>query len=280
MSVLYPGQTLMERLPAIYQGDSLRSPQGTDSFVRAIVGVLETTTQNIDARIASMGSLIHPTRAPSEWLDVIARWLGLPWDDALSIDQKRAIVGRADVLTKSRGTRAGLEALLTCLMPGWPVRFRVTDATADFGFAIAGGDGCAGSRLPAMLAGLSKWSPELNSRAVLGYIRLPCPGQIDDGVARFAGRVRVEIAATASERKAWSPWLPDLISAMVPLTARLQLVWISRHALRTNRLDGTMTLEADPITHLGTDAITGVARLPQAGSRLSSMGPAITTTAR
>ena len=113
-----------------------------------------------------------------------------------------------------------------------------------------------------------------------GIDRTGAADVIDDGVARFAGRVRVEIAATASERKAWSPWLPDLISAMVPLTARLQLVWISRHALRTNRLDGTMTLEADPITHLGTDAITGVARLPQAGSRLSSMGPAITTTAR
>ena len=118
------------------------------------------------------------------------------------------------------------------------------------------------------------------SRAVLGYMRLPCPGQIDDGVGRLAGRVRVEIAATAGERKAWSPWLPGLIAAMVPLTARLQLVWISGHALRTDRLDGTMKLEADPIAHLGTDAITGVARLPETGSRLSSTGPAITTTAR
>jgi phage tail-like protein len=280
VSVLYPGQTLMERLPAIYQDNRLRSTDATNTFLRSIVGVLEATTQNIDTRIASMGSHIHPTTAPSEWLDVIARWLGLPWDDALEIEQKRAIVGKAEDLTRWRGTRAGLEGLLTCVVPGSPAGFRVTDATADVGFAMVGGDGCAGSRLPAMLVGLSRWSPELDARAVLGHLRLPCPGQIDDAVGRLAGSVRVEIAATAAERKAWSPWLPGVMATMVPLTARLQLVWVSRHALRTDRLDGTMTLETDPIAHLGTDAITGVARLPETGSRLSSTGPAMTTTAR
>jgi phage tail-like protein len=280
VSVLYPGKTLMEHLPAIYQGDSLRSPEGTDTFLRSLVGVLEATTQNIDTRISSMGGYIHPTTAPSAWLDFIARWLGLPWDDGLAIEQKRAIVGRTGDLTRWRGTRAGLEALLSSLMPGTPAPFRVTDATADFGFAMVGGDGCAGSRLPAMLGGGSRWTPELDARAVLGYMRLPCPGQTDDAARPVAGRVGVEIAATAAERKAWSPWLSRLITAMLPLTARLQLVWTTRHALRTNRLDGTMALEADPIARLGTDAITGIARLPETGSRLSSTGPTITTTAR
>jgi phage tail-like protein len=280
LSVLYPGLSLMEHLPAIYQADGPRAPKSANSFLRSLVGVLEATTQDIDSRIASMGSYIHPATAPSEWLDFIARWLGLPWDDALSIAQKRAIVNRAEELTKWRGTRAGLEALLACLMPGSPAPFRVIDATADFGFATVGGDGCSGSRLPAMLAGLSRWSPELNSRAVLGSMRLPCPGQVDDGVGRLAGRVRVEIAAAAAERNAWSPWLPALVAAMVPLTARAQLVWVSPNARRTGRLDGTMALEADPLAHLGTDAVTGVARLPETGSRLSLAGPSITTTAR
>jgi hypothetical protein len=92
--------------------------------------------------------------------------------------------------------------------------------------------------------------------------------------------VRVEIAAAAAERNAWSPWLPALVAAMVPLTARAQLVWVSPNARRTGRLDGTMALEADPLAHLGTDAVTGVARLPETGSRLSLAGPSITTTAR
>jgi hypothetical protein len=62
---------------------------------------------------------------------------------------------------------------------------------------------------------------------------------------------------------------------MVPLTARVELRWVTAHALRTNRLDGTMTLEPAPTPHLGTDAITSLARLPERRTRLSAAGPII-----
>ena len=125
---------------------------------------------------------MHPSTAAGPWLDFIARWLGLPWDDALAEEQKRRIVARASDLARGRGTRAGLETLLDCLMPGTPRRFRVTDATADFGFATVGGEACRGSALPALLGGRTQWSAELDSSAVLGRMRLPCAGQLDDGV--------------------------------------------------------------------------------------------------
>lgn len=268
LAVLYPGRTLMEDLPAIYQ----KEEQRPDSFLRALVGVLETTTQGLDSRIGSMGRQIHPLTAPEPWLDFIARWLGVPWDDALTLKQKRAVVMRAPGIAKDRGTRAGLEALLDALIPGSPRRFRVTDATADSGFAVVGGESCAGSALPAMLGGRTRWTPELNSRAVLGYMRLPCAGQLDDGAWQLAGNVQVQVAATVGERKAWSPWLLALITEMVPLTARVKLRWTTAQALRSNRLDGTMTLESPPMPHLGTDAITGLAHLPERGVRLSACG--------
>src|SRR5262249_50652978 len=50
LDVRYPGRTLMEHLPAIYQRDEAQP----DSFLRSLVGVLETTTQGLDERIASM----------------------------------------------------------------------------------------------------------------------------------------------------------------------------------------------------------------------------------
>ncbi len=84
LDVLYPGRTLMENLPAIYQVEETKP----DSFLRSLVGVLETTTQGIDDRIAAMGSLINPTTAPEPWLNFIARWIGVPWDDALTRKQK------------------------------------------------------------------------------------------------------------------------------------------------------------------------------------------------
>ena len=53
---------------------------------------------------------------------------------------------RAGDLAKGRGTWAGLETLLDALIPGTPRRFRVIDATADFGFAILGDATGAGRR--------------------------------------------------------------------------------------------------------------------------------------
>lgn len=276
LNVLYPGRTLMEDLPAIYQ----REESIPNSFLRKLVGVLETTTQGIDARIASMGSQIHPATARESWLDFIARWLGVPWDDGLTLKQKRAIVMRAPDLAKTRGTRAGLEVLLESLIPGKPPRFRVTDATADNGFAIVGGASCEGSRLPAMLGGYTRWRPELGSGAVLGSMRLPCPDQLDDGAWQLAGTVEVEVAATAEERAAWKPWLRALIEQMIPLTARLKFRWVTAWSLRSDRLDDTITLEDPPEPHLGTDAITGLARLPEQPLRLSACGEPIGTRLR
>ncbi|MGZ5442165.1 MAG: phage tail protein [Thermoanaerobaculia bacterium] len=270
LAVLYPGRTLMENLPAIYQ----RAEAQPGSFLRALVGVLEATTGNLDGRIALMGSRIHPSTAPEEWLDFVARWLGVPWDDGLSPEQKQAIVRHAPELALGRGTRAGLEALLESLIPGTPRRFRVTDATADFGFAIAG------NALPAMLGGFTRWSAELDSQAVLGFMRLPCAGQVDDGTWRLAGKVRVEVAASAEERGAWEPWLLALITGMVPLTAHVELRFVGPQALRGNRLDGALTLESPPAPLLGSGAVTGLVRLPERGARLSATGPDIGTRLR
>jgi phage tail-like protein len=276
LAVFYPGRTLMEDLPSIYQ----REEDRPNSFLRSLVGVLETTTQGLDASIGAMGSKINPDTAPEPWLDFIARWLGVPWDDGLSVEQKRAIVNQSSELAKGRGTRAGLEAFLEALIPGSPKRYRVTDATADFGFAMVGGNSCAGSALPAMLGGYTRWRSELDVCAVLDHTRLPCAGQLDDGVWQIAGTVRVEVVATAIERKAWEPWLPSLIKEMVPLTARVELRWVIAQTLRTNRLDGTMKLESAPAPHLGNDAITSLARLPQRGVRLSDPGATVGTRLR
>jgi phage tail-like protein len=268
LAVLYPGNSLMENLPAIYR----RAEAQPGTFLRSLVGVLESTTQGLDARIASLASHVHPATAAGPWLDFIARWLGLPWDDALAEEQKRCIVTRASAIARDRGTRAGLETLLDCLLPGTPRRFRIIDSTADIGFAIVGGEACPGSVLPAMLGGNTQWSRELGASAVLGRIRLPCPGQVDDGVRHIAGVVRIDVAASAAERRAWGPWLPRLVNELVPLTARVQLRWVGPQALRGARLDGLFVLQPTPTPHLGSDAVTGVARLPECGSRITSTG--------
>jgi hypothetical protein len=224
-----------------------------------------------------MSALLRADTAPDAWLNFIARWLGIPWDDALNIAQKRCLLKHAADLARDRGTRSGLETLLRCLIPGSGPRYRITDATAEFGFAMVGSSTCPGSALPAILGGATRWNSALDMNAVLGYTRLPCDGFIDDPAARFAGRIRIEIAATAEERRQWEPWLRTLILEMVPLTSRVQLLWVSASLLSSQELDGTLSLEPVPWAHLDTDAITGLARLPEGRIRLSSCGPAINT---
>ena len=273
LNVLHPGDSLMENLPAIYR----RAEAQPGSFLRRLVGVLETTTQGLDASIASLASHVHPATATGPWLDFIARWLGLPWDDALYEKQKRRIITRASDIARDRGTRAGLETLLECLLPGPPPRFRIIDSTADVGFATVGGGACLGSALPAMLGGSTQWSTQLGSTAKVGLMRLPCPGQFEDGVRQIAGVVRIDIAASGEERRAWEPWLPALVNEFVPLTARVRLRWVNPQALRSTPLAGSLVLSGPPKPHLGSDAVIGVVRLPERGSRITSTGADIGT---
>lgn len=255
--VHYPGSILIDNLPAIYR----RGEFETGNFLRGLVGVLETTTQDLDARIADLGYNIHPQTAPPEWLDFIARWMGLPWDDSLSLDQKRRIVGNGEALAGAHGTRHGLTILLEALLPEQPRRFRIVDLIVDYGLARLTGGGRTGACLPALLAGLPKTATELGNKAILGAARLPC-GEPEGETMRFLGRIRIDLALDSVEQRTWSPWLGNLIASMLPATARAELRWLGRAALANRiELSDGLQLDDEPLVHLGIDAVTGAARL-------------------
>lgn len=256
LAVHYPGQTLIEKLPAIYR----RSAIGEGDFLRALMGTLEAGSQQLDAVIGTLGRRINPESASGEWLGFVADWLGLPWDDSLSLDQKRRLAASAAALARGRGTRAGLEALLAAIVPGDPPRYRIVDTTAEFGIAMVGGTRCAGSGLPALLAGLPANALELGGKAVLGRGRLPC-GEAEGDTARLLGHIRIEIAASGEERRAWSPWLATLVEAMLPASARARIVWVQPASFTAGQLHEGLTLESGEALRLGSHALAGPARL-------------------
>lgn len=266
LDVLHPDESLMQSLPAVYR----RQAEQPGDFLRSLVGLLETSTQGLDRRIDSLGDLLDPALADEAWLDAIAGWIGMPWDDSLPIAAKRALLAAAETLQSARGTRRGLEALLSAVLP--PGRARIVDLFSDHGFARLG-CGDAPLRLPAMLGGLAPGWLVLGRKARLGRGRLSPDGAIDCG-ARFAGIVVVELAATSTERRAWS-WLRPLLEQFMPLTARLQLRWIGPRETGTDRvLHAELTLEAEPTSRLGDESVVGRMRLP--GDRvmpLDATGP-------
>lgn len=268
LEVIYPGRSLMDALPAIYR----RTDRQPGDFLRGLVGVLEATSQQMDARIRTLGARIHPDTAPKEWLDYTAQWLGLPWHESLDLAQKRCIARHGAALAATRGTRAGLELLLGCIAPGTPRRYRVVDATADFGLATVAGLGCEGSRLPAILGGYAGPGPELGTRLILNATRLPCGNDADDDSSYLVGRLRVDVAATADERQRWSPWLESLIADMVPVSARMTVRWLPPDTFQDQ---DDIVLDGPRAPLLGTDSVTGKSYLPDNETPLTFPGTAI-----
>ena len=119
------------------------------------------------------------------------------------------------------GTRAGLETLLESLIPErrggsaspTPPRISALRPSAAAPVAAARSRRCSAAH-----AGAPSW---IRARCS-AHMRLPCAGQLDDGTWRLAGQIRVDVAASAEERRGWEPWLLTLINEMVPLTARVR----------------------------------------------------------
>ena len=250
LRVLYPDRSLMQALPSIYRNEQ---PQ---DFLRALVGVLETTTQGIDRRIATLGRLIDPATADAEWLDYTARWLGLPWDDGLALAQKRALMRAAPAILATRGTRQALLTMLACLFPQQPPVYRVRDSSDLEPLRVGG------AALPALLGGLPSSVTVLRRKAILGLARLPDPAAADAGVSPPA-RVTVDITLPRRQREQARQWLPALVEALVPVTARALLRWRDAGPAGSGTTAGVnLVLAEPPDARLGEDATINAARLP------------------
>jgi hypothetical protein len=151
--------------------------------------------------------------------------------------------------------------LLASLFPGSPARFRISDMDVDFGFVTLGGKRCQGSALPAVLAGLPRSATVLSRKTILGSARLPCAGAMPSATRGLAGRLRIDMRVDNATRRAAEPWLARLIDSMVPANLRVELRWLG--PMLDADPDGGRLLLAAPQPHLGRDAITGFARLPQ-----------------
>jgi phage tail-like protein len=217
LRVLYPDASLMQRLPGVFRG-SKNDPTG---FLRSIVGVLETTSQRIDDKIRGLGAQIDPSSAPEVWLDEIAGWLDLPWEDALPPDAKRRLAIDAGPLLEMRGTRRGLTLLLRALI-GPAGRVVVDDPTVDHPPLRLAGDGCDGARLPMLLAGARADAPVLGGHAVIGRV---CLGASCDPLQCITPAVVIQIEASPSARRALGSLLQRIVANYVPAGLKVVVRW-------------------------------------------------------
>jgi phage tail-like protein len=268
LRVLYPNVSLAENLPAIFSNPQ-DDPGG---FLRRLVGVLETTTQSVDARIRSIAAHVDPDRAPPVWLDYVARWLDLPWDDGLPAEARRRVLQQAGPILDQRGTRAGLDLLLRSLL-GPRGSVRILDVTAEHAAVRLG----AGVTLPALLAGSSPRVVTLSAKSRLGQARLSCQATDADPLAPLIPELRILLTTDRTTQRALADLLPRLLEPYLPAGVRLVLRW----RLVSPRLpaagDGdTLVLDGNGPAALGDDSRLG--RTVLAGrdaNRIDDGGPQI-----
>ena len=260
LRVLYPEISIIENIPGVFRGEQ-NDPTGE---LRAIVGVLEATTQDLDARIRGIASFLDPDTAPVEWLDYVARWIALPWDDELPEGAKRSILAHAGEILDRRGTRAGLTTLLRALAgPGAIVD--ITDTTADFAPLIVG-CGRDGGTFPGLLAGASRRAPILDETAVLGRARLCGDG---DPLAPIVPTLRIRVWAAAGAA-GLGALARRVLLQYVPAGVRVILRWRDASLSPADRIgeDG-LALDADGPGRVGQTSAIG--RTILGGTRVTEL---------
>ncbi len=261
LDVDHGGRTLIDDLPALYRGQE----QESEEFLRAFLGVIGSSTQDLDRRIEALAGLLDPSSAPPAWLDELARWTGLPWHSEIDDGRKRRLLSEAPAILRHFGSRRGLETVLGCLFPGDVPAYRVIDYDSEFDPAMLGGAAPDGSRLPAMLPAAAAGCGELGP-GVLGRLHLAAA---DAGPAW--GESIVDIRVPPEEL----PWLAELLQHYVPAGVAVRVI---REAAVPSgdvpRLDGGAALRPPPPLALGNGhtmqgRLAGAGRLRLGPQRLS-----------
>jgi phage tail-like protein len=103
-----------DRLPGVYH-------QNGDFGLR-FVGALEGALDPVVALLDSLPAHFDPDLAPQDLLELLAGWLGVELDESWPDERRRELVRRAGSLSRLRGTRAGLELVLSIVFPDLPLR--------------------------------------------------------------------------------------------------------------------------------------------------------------
>lgn len=246
LTVLYPEISLMQRLPAIYRA-------APSAHLRGLVALLDVMAQGLDRRIATLGKLVDPASTPNGWLNYLASWLGLPWEDGLPAAIRRAMLEAAPELLAERGTAAGVRRLIGVLLPGRPVRILDAAALAP---ALLPQSGESGGAMPVVLLGRRQDATRLNV-AVLGHSRLRGCEQDDDPLARLSGWLLIEVSATTAERTALAGPLARLLAGYVPAGLEPVLRWQLWPSGTGRRLDQDLSLQGERPGLLGRDVRLG-----------------------
>ncbi|REE18414.1 phage tail-like protein [Paraburkholderia sp. BL27I4N3] len=253
LRVLYPDRGLDQYLPRMFRS---ADPVGGD-FLRRLVGVLGATTNSLDDRIASIGSHVDPASAPDDWLDALGSWLDLPWDSALPVERRRALLRSAGPLLAQRGTRAGMLLLLGCVL-GEDATVELRDVTVEHPLVALGSRDSPGPRFPLLLTGASPRIAVLGGASRLNGTALACSPNDADPLRCIRPTLSIVLDAPKTVRASTEPVLPALLAQYVPAGLCVRIRWKPARVPALMPPDGDgMVLDAEGPGVLDDDCVIG-----------------------
>lgn len=118
LSVEFPHHSYLRYLPAVYQEDA----EGRE-FLSRFLPLFESFLSSTEQKIFTSRKYYDADGAPNEFLQWLAQWLSISYDENWSYDKLRVLIKQAPQLYKMRGTREGLEKLLNIYLGKREVSF-------------------------------------------------------------------------------------------------------------------------------------------------------------
>jgi phage tail-like protein len=106
-------RVLRDGLPEMYRGSG-----ATMAFLQG----LEELVDPLGAMLDSLPAHFHYDHAPAQMLSALAAWLGVDEVESQRSERRRETLLRAGEMMRLRGTRAGLELVLSLFFPQVPLR--------------------------------------------------------------------------------------------------------------------------------------------------------------
>jgi phage tail-like protein len=116
LTVYFPRMSYLRYLPAIYQENAV-----SRDFVERFLVLFETFFSETEETIASIARYYDPFATDSEFIPWLATWLAIAVDENWAEEKTRQFIARAYNFFKKRGTREGLEEIITLYTGQKPV---------------------------------------------------------------------------------------------------------------------------------------------------------------
>lgn len=107
IQIYFPGQSWIEYLPEIYQGED------KNHFLERFLGIFQTIYEDIDQEIRTISRNFDMESAGGDYLAWLAQWLGIEDSYIWSEKQLRQLLKNGVSLYKRRGTRQGIMDFVT-----------------------------------------------------------------------------------------------------------------------------------------------------------------------